>query len=102
METSTAHTNTEPRLALLSRDYQRRGYEVILHPTEDDLPQTLHGFKVGLLAFKGTEMVVADVRTRDQLTLNGHADLQKIAERVELLGASLDLVVINPDGQEEA
>jgi hypothetical protein len=100
MEASTSHTDKEQRLELLAREYQRRGYEVFLHPTADDLPQALKGFAVGLIAIKGTEMVVADVRTRDQLTLNGNADVLKISERVELLGASLDLVVINPASQQ--
>jgi len=100
MEASTSHTDKEQRLELLAREYQRRGYEAILHPTADDLPQALKGFAVGLLAFKGAELIVADVRTGDQLTLNGDADWHKIAERVELLGASLELVVVNSDNQQ--
>ena len=85
------------RLLRLAREYRRAGYEVMLYPADTDLPQVLHGCSIGLVAKSNAEVVVADVRSRHNLTLNGAADLRQLAEKVKTLpGWEFNLVVTNP------
>lgn len=85
------------RLLRLAREYRGLGYEVLTYPTDDELPQTLKGCSIGLIAKGEEEVVVADVRSRPSLTLNGSADLRRLAEKVESLpGWQFNLVVTNP------
>ncbi|MEM9003458.1 MAG: hypothetical protein AAGE59_08035 [Cyanobacteria bacterium P01_F01_bin.86] len=85
------------RLLRLAREYSRAGYSVMLYPTDSDLPQVLQGCSIGLLAKNNAEVVVADVRSRHNLTLNGSADLRRLAEKVQTLpGWEFNLVVTNP------
>ncbi|MBE7384570.1 MAG: hypothetical protein F6J95_024540 [Leptolyngbya sp. SIO1E4] len=85
------------RLLRLVREYRCAGYDVVLYPTDEDLPQVLKGCSIGLIAKGEEEVVVADVRSRPNLTLNGSADLRRLAEKVESLpGWQFNLVVTNP------
>lgn len=85
------------RLLRLAREYVRAGYEVSLYPQGDDLPDCLRGCAIALVAKKGHETVVADVRSRPNLMLNGAADLRRLVERVESIpGWQFNLVVTNP------
>jgi len=85
------------RLLRLAREYRRAGYEVLVYPTDEDLPPVLQGCFIGLLAVKGDEVIVAEVRSRSNLTLNGPADLRRLAEKVETMpGWQFNLVVTNP------
>ena len=85
------------RLLRLAREYRREGYDVVLYPTDKDLPQVLKECSIGLIAKSEEEVVVADVRSRPNLTLNGSADLRRLAEKVETLpGWQFNLVVTNP------
>ncbi|MCS6815119.1 MAG: hypothetical protein NZ772_16315, partial [Cyanobacteria bacterium] len=50
-----------------------------------------------LIAVNGSKAVAVEVRTRDNLTLNGSKDLQRMVERVrQVPGWELELVVTNP------
>ncbi len=85
------------RLLRLAREYRSAGYEVTLYPAETDLPQALQGCSIGLVAKNNAEVIVADVRSRHSLTLNGSADLRQLAEKIETLpGWEFNLVVTNP------
>lgn len=85
------------RLLRLAREYRRDGYDVTLYPVDEDLPEVLQGCSVGLVARSGDDVVVADTRSRDSLTLNGPADLRRLAEKVDTLpGWQFNLVVTNP------
>lgn len=96
METSTFHTNLErQRLERLAREYQRQGYSVIILPIDHFLPNAPKGLIVGIVAIKGDELLIADVRTREHLTLNGAADLRRISEQIEQMpNTAWELVVI--------
>jgi hypothetical protein len=103
METSTFHTDLEKqRLEKLAREYQERGYTVIILPSDDFLPEPLKGLVVGILASKGDQLLLADARLREHLMLEGAADLTVISERIEQLPNALwELVVVNnPDNQQ--
>lgn len=85
------------RLLRLAREYDRAGYDVLLYPSDDVLPTVLQGCSIGLMAQGQDEVVIADVRSRQNLTLNGSADLRRLAEKVETLpGWRFNLVVTNP------
>lgn len=85
------------RLLRLAREYDRAGYEVLLYPDNESLPASLHGCAIGLLAKGQDETIVADVRSRPNLTLNGSADLRRLAEKVNAIpGWQFNLVVSNP------
>lgn len=85
------------RLLKLAREYRRDGYSVVVYPVDDELPQVLKGCSIGLIAKGDEDVVVADVRSRPNLTLNGPADLRRLAEKVETLpGWQFNLVVTNP------
>jgi hypothetical protein len=102
MEASTFHTDIEKqRLEKLAREYQDRGYFVIILPSDDFLPDPLKGFVVGILATKGDKLLLADARIREHLTLDGAADLTAISERIEQLPhAFWELIVVNPASQQ--
>ncbi len=85
------------RLLRLAREYRRDGYTVMVYPSDRDLPEVLRGCSIGLLAQGPDRVVVADVRSRPNLTLNGAADLRRLAEKVNRLpGWQFNLVVTNP------
>lgn len=85
------------RLLRLAREYDRAGYEVLLYPDDASLPAPLQGCLLGLVAKGPDETIVADVRSRPNLTLNGAADLRRLAEKVNALpGWQFNLVVTNP------
>ncbi|MEO1297990.1 MAG: hypothetical protein AAFW75_19855 [Cyanobacteria bacterium J06636_16] len=83
------------RLVLLAEEYRRRGYQVALYPSKDLLPESLRRFFVGLIAEAGEQIILADVRIRENLTMGGEFDLSAIAEQVEALpNATYELIVI--------
>ncbi|MEM6837436.1 MAG: hypothetical protein AAF609_11315 [Cyanobacteria bacterium P01_C01_bin.120] len=85
------------RLLRLAREYDRAGYDVLVYPTDEVLPESLQGCAVGLIATGNENTIVADVRSRDSLTLNGPADLRRLTEKVNALpGWEFNLVVTNP------
>lgn len=96
LSVSTHKTLSEhQRLVYLAEEYKKRGYRVSLYPTDEFLPESLHGFSVGLIAEAHGELVVGDVRTREHLTLNGSKDLRAIARQVAKIPNSyFDLVKI--------
>ncbi|MGF1457431.1 MAG: hypothetical protein ACFBSG_00235 [Leptolyngbyaceae cyanobacterium] len=89
------------RLLRLAREYDRAGYDVVVYPEDDSLPTSLQGCSIGLIAHGEDETIVADVRSRPNLTLNGAADLRRLAEKInEIPGWEFNLVVTNPRHQE--
>jgi hypothetical protein len=85
------------RLLRLAREYEKQGYQVLRYPSPEQLPEPLQGFSIALIAKGSDETIVVDVRSRPNLTLNGPADLRRLAEKVEELpGWRLNLVVTNP------
>ena len=48
----------------LASRYRREGYEVVVEPSEAELPEALRAFRPDLLARRGDAVVVAEVKTR--------------------------------------
>ena len=55
----------------LASQYRGRGYEVIIGPTQEDLPSFLAGFKPDLLMRKCCESVVVEVKSRPTMEKEG-------------------------------
>lgn len=97
---NSVNTNlVHSRLTRLAREYRKRGYQVILHPASEDLPQELSDFSFDLIATrKGSDQVIAAVvRTRQTLALSGPHDLRRMTEQVERRpNWDLELIITNP------
>ncbi|WP_421656463.1 hypothetical protein [Leptothermofonsia sp. ETS-13] len=84
------------RLRRLAREYQEKGYSVILHPSASELPAVLADCSIDLIAKSEDATVVVEVRTRDSLTLNGSEDLHRMTALIQQLpGWEFELVVTN-------
>jgi hypothetical protein len=78
--------------------YAQAGYAVVANPAPPDLPASLVGLGINLIARKGRETVAVQIKARDELY-----DLTQspVAERVEAIpGWSLDTVVLPANGDE--
>jgi Holliday junction resolvase len=85
------------RLLKLAREYRQKGYDVILNPTPEDLPSTLAKCPFDLIAAKEEKVIAAEVRSRENLTLNGFSDLRRMTDLIEQVpGWEFELVVTNP------
>src|SRR5262245_56421875 len=76
-------------------DYARSGYTIVTNPVPPDLPASLVGLGIDLIARKGPATVAVQVKARDELY-----DLvnNPVAEQVEAIpGWSVDLVVLPAD-----
>ena len=88
----------------LAARYRQEGYEVVVEPRESELPEALRPFRPDLLARRGDELVVAEVKTRRP---NGDAwhKVERLAETARSLPHTrFDLVVLDDavDGPEAA
>src|SRR4051794_3094551 len=82
-------------LGIVAEQYRSEGYEVVVRPGRDQLPESLAGFALDLIARRGKETVAVEVKRRDQL--------YDVGEHSELVRAlpdwNYDLVVLpNGDG----
>ncbi|MBE9100186.1 hypothetical protein [Vacuolonema iberomarrocanum] len=85
------------RVLQLAREYRQQGFDVTIYPASEDLPTELAQCPLDLVA-KGEDKVIAiEVRTRENLTLNGSEDLRRMAGKIESLPKwDFQLVVTNP------
>jgi hypothetical protein len=91
------------RQSLASR-YRAEGYEVVVDPRGPELPEALRQFSPDLLARRGDELVVAEVRRR-RPGGGRWREVERLAEVTRTLpGARFDLVVLDDaeDGPEAA
>lgn len=87
----------QKRVARLAREYRQNGYEVVTYPSAENLPDSLEGCLLDLVAEQGSEVVAVVVRTRETLTLNGPHDLRRITEIIDRQpNWDLEVVVTNP------
>jgi hypothetical protein len=85
------------RLLRLAREYRQQGYQVTLHPKAEDLPPALAGCPFDLIAKGKGKVIAAEVRTRENLTLNGSEDLRRMTDLVKQVpGWEFELVITNP------
>ncbi|QEH34936.1 hypothetical protein OJF2_34810 [Aquisphaera giovannonii] len=88
-------------LAKIARRYRDEGYEVVVAPRPEQLPPFLAGFRVDIMATRGSEGVVIEVKL-NRMDLARDADITRLAEIVHSEpGWKLDLVVLESETQIE-
>jgi hypothetical protein len=84
------------RVTSVARELEAEGFEVIVHPDDDELPEFLRGLEPDIVAFGNEANVVVEVKSRPTLR-DPASRLKELAEAVEKQpGWRLDLVVTNP------
>ncbi len=85
------------RVLRLAREYRRHGYDVTVYPEAEALPSALAKYPFDLIAKADDRVIAVEVRTRENLTLNGLEDLRRMTEKVnQVPGWDFELVVTNP------
>ena len=80
----------------VAEDYRARGYDVIIHPQSQQLPEPLADFQPDIVARKGDETVVIEVKSRQALRREPHIEpLVRAVQNVP--GARFELVIAKPD-----
>jgi uncharacterized protein YutE (UPF0331/DUF86 family) len=97
MVTSTANLERK-RLLTLAEEYRNKGYEVLLHPNPEELPDFLRSYRPDMIVCRGEEAVVIEVKSRSSLSSSATQYLRSLAQVVEQHpGWRFELVVANPD-----
>ena len=83
------------RLQELAREYREKGYEVIVEPRKNALPNFLSDYQPDMIARNDEESVVVEVKSRSSLAHSEY--LQSLADRIkEKAGWRFELVITNP------
>jgi len=82
------------RLLELAEEYSQKGYEVLLQPKPEDLPEFLRSYHPNMIVRRGEEAVVIEVKSRPSIA--SAQDLQGLAQVVqEHPGWRVELVMTN-------
>jgi len=97
MATPTANLERE-RLLQLAEEYRNKGYEVVLHPSSEELPNFLRNYRPDMILRRGNEAVIIEVKSRRSLDSSSKQYLQNLAQSVEQHpGWRFELVMTNPE-----
>jgi uncharacterized protein YutE (UPF0331/DUF86 family) len=97
MVTSIANTERD-RALQLAQEYRDKGYEVLLEPPLENLPDFLQKYRPDIIASRGGESVVIEVKSRSALNSTSHQYLRDLAQLIEQQpGWRFELVVTNPE-----
>ncbi len=89
------------RTLKLAEEYRGKGYEVIVSPTSEHLPDFLSGYHPDLLVKKGNEALIVEVKTRTSLTKNSQVrDLARLLQARP--GWKFDLVLVSEEERIDA
>ena len=64
----TAHESERQRVQKVGQVYRDKGYDVLIEPQGNQLPDFLQTFRPDLIVHKGDEHIVVEVRTRGQVS----------------------------------
>ncbi|MBC7973158.1 MAG: DUF86 domain-containing protein [Verrucomicrobia bacterium] len=78
----TANLERE-RLIQVAEEYREQGYEVLLQPQLEELPDFLKGYRPDLLAQRGAERVVVEVKSRSSLDASSTQSFRSLAQEIE-------------------
>lgn len=93
--TSLAATLERERLLELALEYRNKGYEVLFQPSPEDLPDFLSNYRPNMIARRGDEAVVVEVKSRSSLSTSDQY-LRYLAQAVEQHpGWRFELVIAN-------
>jgi uncharacterized protein YutE (UPF0331/DUF86 family) len=97
MVTSTTNTERE-RTLQLAQEYRDEGYTVLLEPSLENLPDFLKKYHPDIVAIRGGESVVIEVKSRSALNSSSHQYLRNLAQLVEQQpGWRFELIITNPE-----
>jgi uncharacterized protein YutE (UPF0331/DUF86 family) len=97
MATSIANLERE-KLLKIAEDYRGKGYEVSFMPNPEDLPDFLRSYRPDMVARRGDEAVVVEVKSGSYLSSSSNQYLHHLAQVVEQhLGWRFELVIINSE-----
>ena len=92
----TARESERMRVEEIAQTYRDKGYDVLIEPRGDQLPNFLQAFRPDLIAHKGDEHIVVEVRTRGQVS-----DFPQVNELAKLVRNEADwrfqLVLLGPE-----
>lgn len=84
------------RLLELAQEYRHKGYEVLLPPNPEELPDFLRDYRPEMIVRRGEEAVVIEVKSRSSIASAQY--LQGLAQAVkEHPGWRVELVMTNPE-----
>lgn len=93
----TFSENLEMRkVAQLAQEYSAKGYEVFTELPRYKAPYLIRGLKPDLIAKRGDEIIIIEVKTSDSIKKNKDAITQLARYAKEVPGARFDLVITNP------
>ena len=85
------------RIIKIANEYRQKGYEVVIQPSSNDLPNFLSGYQPDVLAKNANESVIIEVISHSNLSRK--SQLSRIAEIVEAQPRwRFELVMTNPKG----
>ena len=97
MAIQTANVERE-RLLQLAEEYRGQGYEVSFQPNPEDLPDFLKTYRPDLVARRGDEAVIIEVKSRSSLDSSSTQYLRNLAQAVEQHpGWRFELVMANSE-----
>ncbi|WP_072622550.1 hypothetical protein [Spirulina major] len=86
------------QLLKLAEEYRNQGYEVSFHPNPEDLPDFLGNYRPDMIARRGDESVVIEVKSRRSLDFSSRQQLRTLAQSVEQhSGWRFEFVMTNPE-----
>jgi REase_AHJR-like len=84
-------------LARVAQRYRDEGYDVIIHPQKGQVPSFLADFQLDLIATRGTEGVVVEIKA-SRIDLSKDPYIARMAEAVDAHPSwKLDLIVLEPE-----
>ena len=84
------------RLLELAEEYRQKGYEVLLPPQSEELPDFLRAYRPDMIVRRGEEAIVIEVKSRPSIA--SAQSLRGLAQAVEEHpGWRVELVMTNPE-----
>ncbi|MEG3436274.1 hypothetical protein V0288_04010 [Pannus brasiliensis CCIBt3594] len=86
------------QLLKVANDYKAKGFEVIFQPQTEDLPDFMKNYRPDLLARRGEESVIVEVKSRSSLDSATAQYLSSLSREIKKHpGWTFQLVMINPE-----
>ncbi|PIG93866.1 hypothetical protein [Gloeocapsopsis sp. IPPAS B-1203] len=86
------------RLLKIAQEYREKGYQVLFQPQLEELPDFLRGYQPDMVAQRGEEKVVVEVKSRFSLNASSAQSLRYLAQEIEKHpGWRFELVMTNPN-----
>ena len=86
------------RIKSVAKEYKEKGYTVTVEPRHDELPVFLHDATPDIVATRGDDNVVIEIKT--STTVSRNDEIMRLAELVENMPEwRFELVITNPRGR---